>query len=48
MGIPDENIHPHATGRAATTVAEHQEPQDLIFYSGWVRTSYNRSLTSGS
>ncbi|PIL33457.1 transporter [Ganoderma sinense ZZ0214-1] len=35
MGLPDENIHPHATGRAATTVAEHQEPQDLIFYSGW-------------
>ena len=39
MGLPDENIHPHATGRAATTVAEHQEPQDLIFYSGWVRAT---------
>lgn len=39
MGLPDENIHPHATSRAATTVAEHQEPQDLIFYSGWVRTA---------
>ncbi|KAI1791242.1 glutathione-S-transferase [Ganoderma leucocontextum] len=35
MGLPDENIHPHATGRAATTVAQHQEPQDLLFYSGW-------------
>ncbi|CCL99246.1 uncharacterized protein FIBRA_01261 [Fibroporia radiculosa] len=35
MGIPDEDIHPVATGAAAETVAKHQEPQDLVFYSGW-------------
>lgn len=35
MAIPDENIHPTATGNAAKTVAEHQAKQDLVFYSGW-------------
>ncbi|KAG1824434.1 glutathione S-transferase [Suillus subaureus] len=35
MAIPDENIHPIATGNAAKTVAEHQAKQDLVFYSGW-------------
>ncbi|KDR75637.1 hypothetical protein GALMADRAFT_156618 [Galerina marginata CBS 339.88] len=35
MGIPDEQIYPHATAAAAQTVAKHQEPQDLIFYAGW-------------
>ncbi|KAH8087833.1 glutathione-S-transferase [Cristinia sonorae] len=35
MGVPDEHIHPVATGVAAQTVAKHQEPQDLIFYAGW-------------
>ena len=35
--LPDEDIHPVATGRAAETVARHQEPQDLVFWSGWVR-----------
>jgi len=35
MSIPDQNIHPHATGEAAKTVAARQDPQDLIFYSGW-------------
>ncbi|KAL0955839.1 hypothetical protein HGRIS_002041 [Hohenbuehelia grisea] len=37
MGIPDEHIHPTATGLAAETVQRHQEPQDLVFYAGWVR-----------
>lgn len=37
MGIPDEQIFPHATGAAARTVEQHQEPQELIFYAGWVR-----------
>ncbi|KAI0359623.1 glutathione S-transferase C-terminal-like protein [Trametes cingulata] len=32
---PDQYIHPHATGLAAKTVEKHQEPQDLVFYSGW-------------
>ena len=36
MSTPDQQIHPHATGRAAQTVEQHQEPQDLVFYSGWV------------
>ncbi|KAF8841723.1 glutathione S-transferase [Paxillus ammoniavirescens] len=35
MGIPDEQIHPVATGRAAETAAQHQSPQDLTFWSGW-------------
>ncbi|PCH35584.1 glutathione-S-transferase [Wolfiporia cocos MD-104 SS10] len=35
MGHPDENIHPIATGRAAETVAQHQDPQDLVFWAGW-------------
>ncbi|KAN0081428.1 Glutathione S-transferase, C-terminal-like protein [Tylopilus felleus] len=33
--LPDEDIHPVATGPAAQTVAEHQDPQDLVFWSGW-------------
>ena len=36
MSNPDQNIFPHATGVAAKTVERHQEPQDLVFYSGWV------------
>ncbi|GJE91373.1 glutathione S-transferase family protein [Phanerochaete sordida] len=35
MSSPDVQIFPHATGEAAKTVEKHQEPQDLIFYSGW-------------
>ncbi|KAI5123148.1 hypothetical protein M0805_000851 [Coniferiporia weirii] len=35
MPTPDENIHPHATGVAAETVQKHQDPQELVFYSGW-------------
>ncbi|KAL7277816.1 hypothetical protein ACG7TL_008760 [Trametes sanguinea] len=35
MGTPDEQIYPVATGRAAETVKQHQQPQDLIFYAGW-------------
>jgi glutathione S-transferase len=33
--MPDQKIFPHATGEAAKTVEKHQEPQELIFYSGW-------------
>lgn len=36
MSIPDAQIHPHATGPAEAIVAKHQEPQDLVFYAGWV------------
>jgi glutathione S-transferase len=35
MPLPDEQIFPHATAEAEKTVAKHQAPQDLIFYSGW-------------
>jgi len=35
MSVPDEQIHPVATSRAAETVAQHQSPQDLVFWSGW-------------
>ncbi|KAI0692087.1 glutathione-S-transferase [Cytidiella melzeri] len=34
-GLPDQHIHPVATGYAAKTVEKHQEQQDLVFYSGW-------------
>ncbi|EKM53398.1 uncharacterized protein PHACADRAFT_175813 [Phanerochaete carnosa HHB-10118-sp] len=35
MSVPDVKIFPHATGEAAKTVEKHQDPQDLVFYSGW-------------
>ncbi|KAL5501286.1 hypothetical protein ACEPAH_8546 [Sanghuangporus vaninii] len=35
MAIPDQNMHPHATGEAAKTTSAHQEPQEIVFYSGW-------------
>ncbi len=37
MSVPDQHIHPVATGAAAQTVAKHQTLQELIFYAGWVR-----------
>jgi len=43
MGIPDEQIHPVATGPAAETVQKHQEPEDLVFYSGWFCPFVQRS-----
>ena len=33
--IPDEQIHPVATGKAAELVAQHQEPAAIQFFSGW-------------
>ncbi len=36
-GVPDQHIHPVATGLAAKTVEKHQESQALVFYAGWVR-----------
>ena len=36
MSAAEQKIHPHATGLAAKTVEAHQQPQDLVFYSGWV------------
>lgn len=35
MSMPDENIHPHATGNAAKTVEQHQGTNELVFYAGW-------------
>ncbi|KAJ6497564.1 glutathione-S-transferase [Mycena sanguinolenta] len=43
MPIPDEQIFPHATGNAKLTVDAHQEPQELIFYSGWFCPYVQRS-----
>ena len=41
MGYPDEDVYPTATGRALETVKQHESPQDLVFWAGWVRgTSY--------
>ncbi|KAH9917095.1 glutathione-S-transferase [Epithele typhae] len=36
MSVPDVKIFPHATGLASKTISEHQDKQDLVFYSGWV------------
>jgi hypothetical protein len=44
MSAPDEQIFPHATGNAISTVEAHKEPQELIFYAGWV--SCSRRLAS--
>ncbi|KAF8132219.1 glutathione-S-transferase [Mycena galopus ATCC 62051] len=43
MGVPDEQIFPHATGNAISTVEAHKEPQELIFYSGWFCPYVQRS-----
>lgn len=32
---PDSNVHPHATGPAASLVAAHEAEQPLKLYSGW-------------
>ncbi|KAF8884868.1 glutathione-S-transferase [Mucidula mucida] len=44
MSMPDEHIHPCATERAAQTVAEHQQPQKLVFWSGWVSAHLSNAL----
>lgn len=43
MGLPDEHIHPHATGKAANTVAAHKDPQPVTFYAGWFCPFVQRS-----
>jgi glutathione S-transferase len=43
MSMPDENIHPHATGNAANTVEQHQESSELVFYAGWFCPFVQRS-----
>ncbi|KAG5634548.1 hypothetical protein H0H81_001557 [Sphagnurus paluster] len=35
MASSDAHFFPHATAAAATTVKEHQDPQDLVYYAGW-------------
>lgn len=34
MPMPDAQIHPSATGKAKEIVDKHQDPQELVFYSG--------------
>lgn len=31
MVMKDAHIHPHATGKAAEVVKQHQDKQDLVF-----------------
>lgn len=40
---PDADLHPEATGPAATIVASHQEEQPLKLYSGWFCPFVQRS-----
>ncbi|KAJ7647721.1 glutathione-S-transferase [Roridomyces roridus] len=40
---PPTDLFPHATGAALKTVEAHQEPQDLVFYSGWFCPFVQRS-----
>jgi hypothetical protein len=36
MAIPDESLHPVATGKAASLVKEHENSNaDHTLYSGW-------------
>ncbi len=35
MSHPDSNLHPHATGPAASLVEAHSAPQPLKLYAGW-------------
>ena len=36
MAIPDVDIHPSATGRAAEIVKDHENAKaDIVLYSGW-------------
>ena len=48
MAIPDEQIFPHVTSEAAKTVEKHQEPQDLLFYAGWVLAWINLPIVGSS
>lgn len=41
---PDADIHDRATGPAADTVAKHQDPQDIVFWSGWVSRLQSHKL----
>ncbi|KAJ7876132.1 glutathione-S-transferase [Mycena olivaceomarginata] len=43
MPVPDEQLFPHATGNAISTVEAHKEPQELIFYAGWFCPFVQRS-----
>ena len=45
MAIPDEDLHPVATGRAMDIVKEHETAKaDHTLYSGWfcVRQTHSR------
>ena len=45
MGIPDEDIHSHATGAAAHTVQAHSKPSELLFHGSWFCPFVQVSLT---
>ncbi|KAK8866183.1 hypothetical protein IAR55_001334 [Kwoniella newhampshirensis] len=35
MPMPDESVHPEATGLAKHTVDAHQKEEGIVFWSGW-------------
>ncbi|KAF7792769.1 hypothetical protein EIP86_003867 [Pleurotus ostreatoroseus] len=35
MSVAEAQTYPHASGIAAKTAEEHQEPQELVFYAAW-------------
>lgn len=43
MAIPDADIYPRATGKAAEVVARHQKEADIVLYSGWFCPFVQRS-----
>ena len=43
MAIPDVDIHPAATGKAADVVAQHQKDELITLYSGWFCPFVQRS-----
>lgn len=43
MAIPDADIYPSATGKAADIVAQHQKKEPITLYSGWFCPFVQRS-----
>jgi glutathione S-transferase len=43
MAIPDADIYPSATGKAADIVDQHQKDEPITLYSGWFCPFVQRS-----
>lgn len=37
MSAQDADMYPTASGDALGTVKQHQRPENLVFWAGWVR-----------